>query len=131
MELTNALYAFKKQEKWADSTQALDAIETLLKMLAPIAPHISEELWQDLHGAQAESVHIQRWPDFNPDYIVADSIELPVQVNGKLRARIEVASDALEETVAKAAKEAVAEYIEGKEIKKLIVIPGRIVTLVI
>ena len=131
MELTNALYAFKKQEKWADSTQALDAIETLLKMLAPIAPHISEELWQDLHGAQAESVHIQRWPDFNPDYIVADSIELPVQVNGKLRARIEVASDASEETVAKAAKEAVAEYIEGKEIKKLIVIPGRIVTLVI
>jgi len=131
MELTNALYDFKKQENWTQSAHAAEAIDCLLKMLAPIAPHIAEELWLDLHGDAIESVHLQSWPSYNPEYVVADTIELPVQVNGKVRSRVEVAADAADEEVAEAAKVAVADYIEGKEIRKLIVVPGRIVTIVV
>jgi len=131
MELTNALYSFKTEEGWEKSPYAAEAIDCLLKMLAPIAPHIAEELWLDLHGEAIESVHLQNWPTYNPDFVTADTIELPVQINGKVRARIEVAADASEEEVAEAAKTAAASHIEGKEIRKLIVVPGRIVTIVV
>ena len=131
MELTNALYDFKKQDSWAQSPYAAEGIDCLLKMLAPIAPHITEELWFELHGEGAASIHLQDWPEYNPDFVVSDSIELPVQVNGKIRGRVEVAADASDDFVAEAAKEAVAGYIAGKEIKKLIVVPGRIITIVV
>jgi leucyl-tRNA synthetase len=103
-------------------------------MLAPIAPHISEELWADFCTVMAlvqNSVHLQSWPSYNPDYIVSDTIELPVQVNGKVRGRVQVAADACDSVVADAAKAAVASHIEGKEIRKMIVVPGRIVTIVV
>ncbi|MCL2437662.1 MAG: leucine--tRNA ligase [Coriobacteriia bacterium] len=131
MELTNALYDFKKQDNWTDSVYTAEGIDALLKMLAPIAPHITEELWRDLHGEQVESIHVQDWPSYSPDYVVADTIELPVQVNGKIRGRVEVAADAADEVVAEAAKIAVSDHIDDEEIKKLIVVPGRIVTIVI
>jgi len=131
MELTNALYDFKKQNDWAQSELAAEAIDALIRMLAPIAPHISEELWQDLNGEGIESVHLHDWPSYNPDFVVADTIELPVQINGKVRVRIEVAANAIDDEVAEAAKVAAQSYIEGKEIKKLIVISGRIVTIVV
>jgi len=131
MELTNALYDFKKGEDWHTSAYVAFAIDTLLKMLAPIAPHITEELWLDVHGEAIESIHLQDWPSFNPEFVVADTIELPVQVNGKVRGRIMVDASAADEEVAEAAKAAVAEHIEGKEIRKLIVVSGRIVTIVV
>ncbi|MCL2525802.1 MAG: leucine--tRNA ligase [Coriobacteriia bacterium] len=135
MELTNALYDFKRTADWATSEIADHAIQSLLKMLAPIVPHIAEELWADLRdgGAAdlADSVHLQSWPSYDPEFVTADTIELPIQINGKIRARVSVAADASEEEVADAAKQASASYIEGKEIKKLIVVPGRIITIVI
>ena len=131
MELTNALYDFKKQKDWTQSAYFAEGLDCLLKMLAPIAPHITEELWLDVHGEGIESVHLQCWPDYNLEYVVADTIELPIQVNGKVRGRIEIAADASDDVVAEAAKEAVASHIKGKEIRKLIVVPGRIITIVV
>ena len=133
MELTNSLYDYKNVsgDSWARSATAKVAIEVLVLMLAPIAPHISEELWLDINGPDAESVHLQQWPRYVEKFLTADTIELPVQINGKVRARITVAIDASDEELADAAKLAAREYIDGKEIRKLIVVPGRIVTIVV
>jgi len=131
MELTNALYDFKQQDSWAQSPCALRAIDVLLRMLAPIAPHITEELWQSLYGQTIESVHLHDWPSYDANLVAADTIELPIQINGKVRGRITVAADASEDEVAAAAQNAVSDYLVGKEIRKLMVVPGRIVTIVV
>jgi leucyl-tRNA synthetase len=98
-------------------------------MLAPIAPHITEEMWQVLLDNDA-SVHTQMWPSFNPAHCIADLIEMPVQVNGKVRGRIQISPDATNDEVETAARASVSGYLDGKEVKKLIVVPQRIVTLV-
>ncbi|MDR0514897.1 MAG: leucine--tRNA ligase [Coriobacteriaceae bacterium] len=110
--------------------QDLDVAEVLVKLLAPLAPHWAEELWQGLLG-NAESVHVQAWPGFDPQLARAEEVELAVQVNGKVKARIMVAVNAEEEAVREAALEAVAAAIEGKAVKKAIVIPGRLVNIVL
>ena len=132
MELTNALYDFKKAagDGWTKSAIAWEGVEVLLKMVAPIAPHIAEELWREDLG-KSESIHLQSWPEYDESFVVTDTIELPVQINGKVRGRVTVAADAPDEAVAEAAKAAVAAQIAGKDIRKLIVVPGRIVTIVI
>ncbi|MCL2332340.1 MAG: class I tRNA ligase family protein, partial [Actinomycetia bacterium] len=132
MELTNALYAYSNATEPAQRSRAVytDALKRLVLMLAPIAPHITEEMWQTLLGHD-ESVHNQAWPDYDEALTVTDTIELPVQINGKVRARITVASDADEARVEAAAREAVLGALEGREIKRLIVVPGRIVTIVV
>ena len=132
MELTNALYAYGNAVEVGERSCVIyeDAVQRLILMLAPIAPHITEEMWQSLLGRN-ESVHVQDWPSYDEVLTVKDEIELPVQINGKVRARITVASDADEATVEAAAREAAAGVLEGKEIKRLIVIPGRIVTIVV
>ena len=132
MELTNALYAYRKDVPAEQRSAQLmdDALTHLVVMLAPVTPHMSEELWQEVMG-KSGSVHEQPWPTFDSALAVADEIELPIQINGKVKARVMVAADADKEAVEKAALEAAARHIEGKDIKKLIVVPGKIVTIVI
>ncbi len=101
----------------------------IVKLLAPMAPHWAEELWQDVLGNEG-SVHKQAWPEFDPNAAKSAEVELAVQVNGKVKAKITVAADAAEETVREAALEAVAPATDGKDIKKVIVIPGRLVNVV-
>jgi leucyl-tRNA synthetase len=99
--------------------------------LAPFAPHISEELWSQLgHG---ESIHQSEWPKYDEKYLIADTITIAVQVNGKLRGQVEVSVDADEETVIDAAKanKKVASYLKDKETRKTIYVPGRLVNFVI
>jgi leucyl-tRNA synthetase len=79
----------------------------------------------------AESVHLQPWPDFDPAQAVADTVELAVQVNGKVRARMTVASDATEGEVREAALVAAASVIGDKPVKKLVVVPGKLVSVVV
>jgi leucyl-tRNA synthetase len=100
-------------------------------VLAPFAPHISEELWQKLGGA--DSLSHTPWPGYDEAMTVDETVELPVQINGKLRGRIEVASQADQATVLAAAKAEpnVAAQLEGKSIVKEIVVPGRLVNLVV
>ncbi|BCJ77832.1 leucine--tRNA ligase [Catellatospora sp. IY07-71] len=102
--------------------------EPLVLMLAPVAPHIAEELWRRLgHDA---SLTFADFPVADPALLTADLVTYPVQVNGKVRGRIEVAADAAEDEVRAAALAAVTDSLSGKDPKKVIVIPGRLVSVV-
>jgi leucyl-tRNA synthetase len=106
------------------------AVEPLVLMLAPLAPHLAEELWQRLgHGA---SLAHGPFPIADPTYLVEDSVEYPVQVNGKVRGRITVAADAAADAVEAAAlaDEKVVAFLAGKTPKKVIVVPGKLVNIV-
>ena len=111
--------------------RALDADVAcvIVKLLAPIAPHWAEELWHAVLGHD-DSVHVQPWPEFDPEQAKADQVELAVQVNGKVKAHITVAADAAEDDVRTAGLAAVAAAIEGKDVKKVVVVPGRLVNIV-
>lgn len=123
MSYVNVLY---KQEKVSKKY-----VKPLIQLLNPIAPHVTEELWEKLgfEGYLFES----KWPEYDESKLVADEIEIPVQVNGTVRYRINVPSDADEATIEEVAKAdpALANYIAGKEIKKVIVIKSKIVNIVI
>jgi leucyl-tRNA synthetase len=131
MELLNEMY--KAREAGAVGTsQWEEAIEIYLKMLAPVAPHIAEELWTE-QLSKPYSVHQQKWPEVDESAAKEDTIELPVQINGKVRDHITVAAGASEEEIKTAAlaSDAVKRYLEGKELKKIIVANKRLVSLVI
>ncbi|GAA1419749.1 leucine--tRNA ligase [Catellatospora coxensis] len=102
--------------------------EPLVLMLAPVAPHIAEELWSKL-GHQG-SLTFADFPVADPALLTADLVTYPVQVNGKVRGRVEVAADAAEDEVRAAALAAVTDSLAGKDPKKVIVIPGRLVSIV-
>ncbi len=107
-----------------------DMAEPLVKMLAPLAPHAAEELWQKL--GHTESVTYEPFPVANPALLVADTVEYPVQINGKVRSRVTVAADADADTVQAVvlADEKVHAALAGGTPKKIIVIPGRMVNIV-
>ena len=136
MELCNATSEYLRTVPLAarrscDHAQAfdIDLAETIVKLLAPIAPHWAEELWQGVLG-HGDSVHVQPWPEFDPEQAKADEVELAVQVNGKVKARITVAADAAEDDVRAAGLAAVEAVLAGKDVKKVVVVPGRLVNIV-
>ena len=137
MELSNVtgeyLRAFSPEARGAcPDHQALDAevAATLVKLMAPIAPHWADELWQTVLGHPDSSVHAQPWPEYDPEAAKADEVELAVQVNGKVKAKITVAADAAEEAIREEALAAVARALEGKDVKKVVVVAGRLVNIV-
>jgi leucyl-tRNA synthetase len=114
----------------------LPVMKTFLQLLAPFAPHIAEELWSRLHstfGQSATSLAYAPWPKFNAALLVENEIEIPVQVNGKFRDTIKVAVDADNATLEAAAKasEKVQQFIAGKTIRKVIIVPKRMVNLIV
>ncbi|MBD2410306.1 leucine--tRNA ligase [Nostoc calcicola FACHB-389] len=127
MKLSNAL----TDADGKNSPIYAEGIRTLVVLLAPFAPHIADELWQLL--GESDSVHTQTWPSFDPDALVADEITLVIQVMGKTRGAIQVPAQADKAALEKYARESeVAQrYIEGKEIKKVIVVPGKLVNFVV
>ena len=131
MELMNEMY--KARETGAiGSPEWNEALDYYLRMLAPVAPHIAEELWTNYLG-KPYSIHQQHWPEFDAEAAKEDEIELPVQINGKVRDRITVPADASEEDIKAAAlaSETVQKHLDGKEPKKLIVANKRLVSIVI
>ena len=123
MVCTNALTSANPRSR--------EAVRLLVTILGPFAPHLAEELWERTGGTGLAAD--QPWPSYDPALLIEDEIEMPVQVNGKLREKIVVKKDATQpeiEAIAKAAPK-VAEAIAGKEIKKLIVVPGRLVNIVV
>ncbi|MFQ5667869.1 MAG: class I tRNA ligase family protein, partial [Candidatus Binatia bacterium] len=103
----------------------------LLILLAPFAPHLGEELWEALgHPA---SIFAARWPSFDPTLIVEDMAVIAVQVNGKVRGRVTVPRNASEADIVAAAlgDAAVQAYVDGKAIRRRVVVPGRLVNLVV
>lgn len=127
MKLSNAL----SDAECKNSPIYAEGIQTLVIMLAPFAPHIADELWQSL--GKTNSVHTQTWPAYDPAALVADEITLVIQINGKKRADIPVPAQADKAELEKYARESevVQRYIEGKEIKKVIVVPGKLVNFVV
>jgi len=130
MELLNAINKFD-DESSAGLAVAREALEAVVVMLSPMVPHICHALWQEL-GHNSVLID-QSWPEVDEDALERDQIEIVVQVNGKLRARLAVAADASKNDVEAAAlaDENVQRYIEGKDIRKLIVVPGRLVNIVV
>jgi leucyl-tRNA synthetase len=131
MELMNEMY--KAREAGAVGSDAwMEAQDIYLKMLAPVAPHIAEELWTNQLG-KPYSIHQQRWPEFDAEAAKEDEIELPVQINGKVRDRVTVPADASEDDIKSAAlaSQIVQKYLDGQQPKKVIVANGRLVSIVI
>ena len=136
MELANAtgdfLHAASPDERAANEGYAAastDIAEALVKLMAPICPHWAEELWQTVLGHEG-SVHVEPWPEFDPAKAKADEAELAVQVNGKVKAKITVSADAADEDVKAEALAAAARAVEGKDVKKVVVVKGRLVNIV-
>jgi leucyl-tRNA synthetase len=125
MELLNVLRA-------AGRVPTRDEVEPLVVMLGPIAPHLAEELWEML-GKESSLFEQAPWPDYDPSKLITDTVDLPVQVNGKLRGTITVARGADETTVSQAAlaDEGVKRHTDGVEIVKTIYIPDRLLNLVV
>ncbi|TAJ16472.1 MAG: leucine--tRNA ligase, partial [Planctomycetota bacterium] len=106
-----------------------DQLERLVQALAPFAPHIAEELWARL--GHADLVALAAWPKYDPAHLVDDEVELPIQVNGKLRGKVVVARTAPAAEVESAARAAVAEQLDGKTVAKVVVVPGKLVNFVV
>ncbi len=107
------------------------AVEPLVQMVSPLAPHIAEELWRTL--GHADTITFEPFPVFDPAMLVEDTVEIPVQINGKVRARVDMPADASREDMEKLALDdaRVASLTEGKKVVKVIVVPGRMVNLVV
>jgi len=108
-----------------------DIIERFLILLAPMAPHISEELWQNL--GHKKSIFLEKWPEYDPTLVREEIVTLIIQVNGRVRDKIEVEADISEEKAKELAfsQKKVKNWIEGKEIKKVIFVPGKLINIVV
>ncbi len=123
MELSNAI---------RDSGMAQrEAVEALLKLVAPLAPFVTEELWHAL--GHEGTIHDGPWPEYDPAKLVADTVDIPIQVKGKLRGTVTVPNGASEKEVLEAARSipAVATRLEGSEIRKVIFLPGKLMNIVV
>jgi len=141
MELVNEIYIAMKPGT-SLSAEALakaenqkpemrEAIEAVVILLAPFVPHIAEEMWERL--GKSGSVFNSKWPKYEPEALSQDNIIMVVQINGKVRARVEVSSDISEEEIKRLILDdpVVDKWIEKKPIKKFIIVRGRLVNLVI
>lgn len=130
MEAVNAVYDYLDSE--APNAAILhEAAEYLLQLLAPFAPHITEELWHEM--GHTESIHISHWPAYEEAALAQDSVEIVVQVNGKIRARLQVPANSSQEELAEIVRSQpqYAEWLAGKTVTKTIAIPGKLVNLVV
>ena len=127
MKLSNAM---AEHLEAARPEVATEALSILLTLLGPFAPHLAEELWHKLGGAG--SIHRQHWPVADPAALVRDTIELVIQVKGKVRGNLEVPADADKATLERLAleSEVAASWLEGKAPSRVIVVPGKLVNLV-
>jgi len=109
---------------------SLSEFKTFLILLAPFAPHITEELWQSL--GEKESIHVASWPTYDPGFLIDETVTIAVQVNGKVRAELTIASEATKEEIESAALALpkILPHIE-QGIKKVVVVPGKIVNIVV
>jgi leucyl-tRNA synthetase len=141
MELFNELTDLDVQPATASPGELFavrEALESLVLMLAPFSPHVGEELWEQLgnHGGllnKSISPQIPRWPKANPEWARKEELEIPIQVNGRLRSRVMAAPDVSEEDLKAAAlaDERARQFIDGHEVVKVVVVPRRLVNIVV
>ncbi|MHB8840914.1 MAG: leucine--tRNA ligase [Candidatus Aquicultor sp.] len=130
MELVNALYKYNENTNRNPGVMK-EAVDNLILLLAPFAPHITEELWHEL--GNTESVHLIAWPKHNPEFAKSEEVTLVVQVNGKVRDKITVAADIAEDEMKKTAlaSEKVLAHVSDKEVKNIFIVPGKLVNIVV
>ncbi len=129
MEFTNALNKYLNEA--VKNTDFLkEVLVDYIKLLAPFAPHFSEEQWENL--GMGYSVFNEKWPEFNPAALVKDEVEIAIQINGKIKAKINVATSSSEDEIKEASlnDETIKSNLEGKTVRKVIVIKGRLVNIV-
>ncbi|HZH31061.1 MAG TPA: leucine--tRNA ligase [Pyrinomonadaceae bacterium] len=136
MELLNALGDFEVKPEaatGADKTVVREALEALTLMLAPFTPHVAEELWESLGHAGGLLGSGARWPQADAELARKEALEIPVQINGKLRGRIQATPDTPEDELREAAlaDEKVRAHMEGRQVVKVIVVPQRLVNIVV
>jgi leucyl-tRNA synthetase len=132
MELTNELYDLRSRLPMAGALPAWkESLQVFVQLLAPFAPHITEELWQQL--GQSGSVHTSQWPTYDPAHLQSDTMQIVVQVNGKVRSNLKVPHDASEQDVVAAAlaDERVQAHLNGQTPKKQIYVSKKLVSLVV
>ena len=131
MEMVNGLYKFKESHGMQASETWRFTLESLLQILAPFAPHITEELWQEL--GHADTIHVNHWPKWDEKYLVSDLMTIIVQVNGKLRAKLELPADTNKDAIEQAAlaDENVVKFTSNKPPKKVIYVPKKLVNIVV
>jgi leucyl-tRNA synthetase len=129
MEFTNALY--KHRAELQGSPIWAEALDNLLKLMAPVTPHIAEELW--VARGRPYSIHQQSWPVYSPAAAAEALLTIVVQVNGKVRDRVQVPAEASESEVKAAAlaSEGARRNMDGKEPRQVVVVPGRLVNIVL
>ena len=130
MELTSALTRARESGGVDEATWAR-SVETLILLTAPLAPHIAEELWE--RRGKPYSVHQQAWPEFDESLVVEETVEIVVQVNGRVRDRLTLPAGAGEEDALAAAlaSERVQGWVEGKEPRRVIYVPGKLLNIVV
>lgn len=132
MELVNAMYGVDVNARTAQTASVMRfAMESTVLLLSPMVPHFAEEIWQAM--GYTTSILLAGWPAFREDALTQDEIEIVVQVNGKLRSRFSAPVDAEDEFLKETAltDEKVLKFIEGKQIRKIIVVKGRLVNIVV
>ena len=131
MEMVNGLYKIKESQEIDMSDEWRFALESLIQILAPFAPHITEELWHEM--GHDDTVHVGRWPKWDEKYLKSDTMTIIVQVNGKLRAKLELPSDMDKQGVEAAAlaDENVQKFTNNKPPKKMVYVPGKLVNIVV
>lgn len=127
MKLSNAL----NDAACKDSPIYVEGIQTLLILLAPFAPHIADELWHEL--GHTDSIHLQPWLTADPEALVADTINLVIQISGKTRGMIPVPAQSTNAELEQYARDSEIgkRYVEGKEVKKVIIVPGKLINFVV
>ena len=130
MEMVNGLYKIKESHGIDTSDEWRFALESLIQILAPFAPHITEELWREM--GHDDTVHVGHWPKWDEKYLKSDTMTIIVQVNGKLRAKLELPSDMDKQGVEAAAlaDENVQKFTNNKPPKKMVYVPGKLVNIV-
>lgn len=132
METVNELYKLKIKVKFEQAPEEWEqTLAILLQLLSPFAPHLAEELWQQL--GREGSVHQSSWPTYDEQYLIRDTMTIVVQVNGKLRAQMELPAGTDKEAVLEAVRqdEKAAAYLQGKELQKSIYVPGKLINFVV
>ena len=132
MEMVNGLYQYREVPETDRSPEVLaEAVEALLLLLAPFAPHVTEELW---HGAgRSGSIHLQPWPKYRPEAIVEDEVEIVVQINGKIKDRVLVPAGLAAEEMKSlvVSQPGVQQLISGRQVVKIIPVPGKLINIVV
>ena len=129
MEMVNEMYRYKEGE--VNTGLYAAAIRNLIIMLAPFVPHVTEEMWE--HLGYGGSVHDQSWPEYDESALVKDTVEIVVQINGKIKEKINIAGDLSREEMDKTAMEndKVKGLIDGKNVVKVIAVPGKLINIVV